>query len=258
MNTTQIPKIIHLCWLSGDKYPKLIEACIHSWKQQLPDYEIKIWNKDTFDLSSIPFVKEAYENRKWAFAADYIRLYALYHYGGIYLDSDVFVFKSFDSLLDNDVFTAIEYCLSDGSFTTNIEAAVIGAKAGHPFIKSCLDYYEGRHFVKANGTFDQTILPQIIGDIAEREYGFIRKPIEQNLEGGIKILTPASIAHAHIETRSIKSCFAIHLCEGGWYERGKFSVLKRFRSLLLRFFKQPLKTTYMLYWNRVLQKLIYR
>ena len=84
-----IPKQIHLCWLSGDPYPAKIEKCLASWKKHLPDYEVVLWDTERFDLESVPWVKQAFEAKKYAFAADYIRFYALYNYGGIYLDSDV-------------------------------------------------------------------------------------------------------------------------------------------------------------------------
>ncbi len=92
-DTEMIPKIIHYCWLSSEPYPEKIQNCIDSWKKILPDYEIKLWNMNNFDINSIDFVKEACSVKKWAFASDYIRLYALYNYGGIYLDSDVLIKK---------------------------------------------------------------------------------------------------------------------------------------------------------------------
>ena len=94
-----ISKVIHLCWLSGDPYPEKIKKCIDSWKRVLSDYEIILWDTKRFDLDSSIWVKQAFEAKKYAFAADYIRFYALYHYGGIYMDSDVEVLKSFDDLL---------------------------------------------------------------------------------------------------------------------------------------------------------------
>lgn len=84
-----IPKKIHFCWLSGDEFPPLIQYCIDTWEKVLPDYEIILWDTKRFDINSIAWVKEAFEAKKYAFAADYIRLYAVYTEGGIYLDSDV-------------------------------------------------------------------------------------------------------------------------------------------------------------------------
>ena len=89
-----IPKIIHFCWMSGDAYPEKIKKCIESWKQKLPDYEIWLWDTNRFDINQSIWVKEAFEAKRYAFCADYIRCYALYNYGGVYLDSDVEVLKS--------------------------------------------------------------------------------------------------------------------------------------------------------------------
>ena len=93
-----IPKVIHLCWLSGDKYPAAIQRCIDTWHKNLPDYDIWIWDAHRFDLQSSRWVRQAYEAKKYAFAADYIRLYALYNYGGIYLDSDVLIFEDLQEM----------------------------------------------------------------------------------------------------------------------------------------------------------------
>ena len=114
-----IPKRIHLCWLSGDPYPAKIGKCLASWKKHLPDYEVVLWDTKRFDLESSPWVKQAFEAKKYAFAADYIRFYALYNYGGIYLDSDVEVLRSFDPLLGLPYFAGAETA-------GTIEAAVLG------------------------------------------------------------------------------------------------------------------------------------
>ena len=85
-----IPKIIHYCWFGKGKYPRMMKKCIRSWKRNLPDYIIKCWNEDNFDIEAAPiYVRDAYKMRKFAFVSDYVRLYALYHEGGVYLDTDV-------------------------------------------------------------------------------------------------------------------------------------------------------------------------
>ena len=116
-----IPKIIHYCWLSGEPYPVLVEKCINSWKKNLPEYDFVLWDANRVDTISNLWLKQAYENKKYAFAADYIRFYALYYYGGIYLDADVEVLKTFNDLLDQKQFLGEE---AGG----DIEAAVIGAE----------------------------------------------------------------------------------------------------------------------------------
>lgn len=152
-----IPKIVHLCWLSGDPYPPKIAKCLKSWEKYLPDYEIILWDTKRFDLNSSIWVKQAFENKKYAFAADYIRFYALYHVGGIYLDSDVEVLKSFDDLLDLPYFVGAEKAQTP-------EAAIIGAEKGCDWIKRCLDYYQERTFVKEDGSLDIRKLPEIMDE----------------------------------------------------------------------------------------------
>ncbi len=150
-----IPKIVHYCWLSGDPVPDNLSKCMESWKRLLPDYEFMLWDKSRFDINSVAWVKEAYENKKYAFAADYIRLYAVYNYGGIYLDMDVEVRKSFNPLLNNGYILGYEK-------ENCIEAGIFGAEQGADWLKPCLEYYVGRHFIKSNGEFDTLPLPRIM------------------------------------------------------------------------------------------------
>ncbi len=152
-----IPKIIHFCWLSGDKYPPLIERCIASWKEKLSDYEFILWDTNKFDLNESKWVKQAFEAKKYAFAADYIRLYAVYNYGGIYLDSDVEVVKKFDDLLKLPYFIGTEgYGL--------LEAGIFGAEKGTSWIGDCLKHYENRNFIKNDESIDTRTLPSIMGE----------------------------------------------------------------------------------------------
>lgn len=95
-----IPKVIHYCWISGDPFPEKIQKCVDSWKRVLPDYEVVLWDYAKIHALNVRWCEEAIACKKYAFAADYIRFYALYNYGGIYLDSDVEVLKPFDDLLE--------------------------------------------------------------------------------------------------------------------------------------------------------------
>lgn len=135
-----IPKKIHFCWLSGDEFPPLIKYCIETWKKVLPDYEIILWDTNRFDINSVPWVKEAFDAKKYAFAADYIRLYAVYTEGGIYLDSDVEMIKSFDDLLDNKSFIGFE------AATGTVEAAIFGGESGLEWCKKAMAFYHDKHF----------------------------------------------------------------------------------------------------------------
>lgn len=167
-----IPKIIHYCWLSKDAYPENILKCIESWKTKLPDYEIMLWNLDKSEISSSAWVQEAFAYKKYAFAADYIRLYVLYHYGGIYLDSDVEVLKSFNDLLHLPYFIGLDSC-------GYIEAAVLACEPHNPWIKKCLVYYDDRHFVLNDDTLDTKPLPEIMKSILTKNYELV--PLNKSL-----------------------------------------------------------------------------
>ncbi len=147
-----IPKIIHLCWLSGDPFPTEIQKCLDSWKEHLPDYDIWLWDTTRFDINSTIWTQQAFRTKKYAFAADYIRLYALYNYGGIYLDSDVLVYKSFNDLLHLPYFIGCDQIRA-------FEAAVIGAQKGCGWIKDILDTYHNKSFIQEDGTYDTLPLP---------------------------------------------------------------------------------------------------
>ena len=94
-----IPKVIHYCWFGNSELPELEKKRLKSWQKKLSDYKIILWNENNSDLSECKYVQQAYENKKFAFVSDYIRIKVLYQYGGIYLDTDVEVLKSFDHLL---------------------------------------------------------------------------------------------------------------------------------------------------------------
>ena len=160
-----IPKIIHLCWLSGDKFPASIETCLDSWKIILPDYEIWLWDTQRFDINSTLWTRQAYEAKMYAFAADYIRLYALYNYGGIYLDSDVVVYKSFNDLLK------LPYFLGE-DITHCFEAAVIGAEPHQKWIKDIMDRYNGLSFIDSDGNYNTRTLPVVFRDQLTPKYQF--------------------------------------------------------------------------------------
>lgn len=146
-----IPKIIHFCWLSGEEYPQLVKDCLKSWKKHMPEYEVVCWNMEKIADIDNQYMREAISCRKWAFAADFIRFYALYNYGGIYLDSDVFVRSSLEKLSGHRAFSGIEYCISTKERICNIEAAVVGAEPQHPLINDCLNAFNNRKFILGGG-----------------------------------------------------------------------------------------------------------
>lgn len=131
-----IPKIIHFCWYGGGAYSETIKKCIRSWETLLPDYEIRRWDESNTPFESMPFLKILYKQKRWAFIADYVRLYAIFKHGGIYLDTDVEVIKPFDSLLHEEAFIAFQTEIGASKFPFN--TAVIGCQKGNSFVEQCL------------------------------------------------------------------------------------------------------------------------
>ena len=131
-----IPKTIHYCWFGGKEKPKSAQKCISSWKRFFPDYEIIEWNETNFDVLSNPYTKYCYDNNKWAYLSDYVRLKVVYENGGIYFDTDVEVVKVFDVLPEYDAFYGFEN-------KSNINTGQgFGAVAGHGTVKSMLQQYD--------------------------------------------------------------------------------------------------------------------
>lgn len=112
-----IPKIIHYCWFGGKELPDDLKEYINSWKEKCPDYQLIRWDESNFDYTKYRYSNEAYDHEKWAFVSDVARLYAVYNYGGIYLDTDVEVLKSFNDLLHLKGFIGAEdkYDLNTGA-----------------------------------------------------------------------------------------------------------------------------------------------
>lgn len=217
-----IPKIIHYCWLSNDPIPSNLQNYMDSWKKYLPDYEFIHWNFDRFDKSSSRWVSEAFDNKKYAFAADYIRLYALYHYGGIYLDMDVEVLKSFNPFLQLKTMMGWQYGKGNG-----LEVAAFGVEQHSSWVKLCLDTYEGRPFVLPDGSWDimQPLPLQIEKALLENGYDLVSVC---SLEDAMKIdetsrkiaifpatlFSPKSFADGLIRTTA--DTYSIHHFAGSW------------------------------------------
>ncbi|MGK6351559.1 glycosyltransferase family 32 protein [Parapedobacter sp. DT-150] len=219
-----IPKIIHYSWFSGEPIPTHIQELMATWKKFMPDYEYVLWDGKKLAEINNTFANEAVSVRKWAFASDFIRLYAVYHHGGIWFDTDIEVFKSFDSVLDNRMFIANEAgAKGHGNKYHWLTAHCFGAEKKHPFIKDCLDFYTERHFIRTtsknfppNFQFDLTISPEIMATVA-RNYGYDCdgfRDDEQLLKEGIHVY-PSDYFDSP-QYRSMKRVYSIHREAGGW------------------------------------------
>ena len=223
-----IPKIVHYCWLSGDKYPEKIEYCINTWRKYLSDYEFWLWDLNRFDIESSIWCSEAFKEKKYAFAADYIRCFALYNYGGIYLDSDVEVVKPFDDLLSLPYFIGKEKC-------TNLEPAIMGSEKGWELMNRMLSYYSDRHFIKPDGSFDMKPMPLIINEIAQ---DFLSYKLISNINDFSFDTSVLSVFNAdffspkisHVpEVNVTKDTYSVHHFEASWFpvEKKLFRIITK-------------------------------
>lgn len=158
-----IPKIIHYCWFGRGAMPELAVRCLDSWKKFLPDYQMKLWNEDSFDVNFNPYTQEAYEAGKFAFVTDYVRLYALYHEGGIYMDTDVEVLKPLDDLLNLTAFSGYE-----SNKFSNFPTGLMASEAGGIWVKEQLDFYKNVHFKKPDGSLNLTTNTETISTIMKQ------------------------------------------------------------------------------------------
>lgn len=224
-----IPKKIHFTWFSNDPFPPVVEKCMESWKRILPDYELIHWSSESIkDIDSV-FLHEALKKGKWAFAADFVRLYALYNEGGIYLDTDVEVYKSFDPLLDDEAFVGREnsYHLHRRGVIRYFSSHCMGGVRHHPYFKRCLEYYHNRHFIRSEEEwlpddlkYDQTTLPYIQAMIAAKLFHYdISERVRgvQVLKDGLKVY-PA--VYFDCEDRA-RDTYCKHYAMGGWRNEDK-------------------------------------
>nr|WP_308757663.1 glycosyltransferase [uncultured Bacteroides sp.] len=226
-----IPKIIHYCWLSGDPIPAKFQKCMDSWKKFLPDYEFMLWDLNRFDINQTQWVKQAFVSKKYAFAADYIRLYAVYTYGGIYLDMDVEVIRNLNELLMHPYLLGMES-------KESIEAGVFGATLHNEYIKMCLEYYENRSFIKVDGSYDMLPLPRIMYKVLNEHYTVKdRKAISIEESSDMVSLFPLEYltakSHRTGELMITHNTYTIHHFAGSWVPKS-YILKKRIYQLISR------------------------
>ena len=207
-----IPKTIHYCWFGRNPKPKLAKKCIKSWKKYCPDYEIIEWNEDNFDLNSAPlYVRQAYESKKWAFVTDYVRLWAMTEFGGIYMDTDVEVVKPLNQFLHHQAFSGFE---NDRAIPTGIMAC----EKGFALFTELLRFYDDKPFLNPDGTMNLTTNVEIITNMC-LEYGLIQNGEYQVIQGFVlypkDVFCPISWATGQLE--KTKNTAAIHWFAGSWH-----------------------------------------
>ncbi len=172
-----IPKIVHYCWFGKNPLPELEMECLASWKEHMPEWEYKWWNEETFDIASAPlYVRQAYEARKYAFVSDYVRLWALEKFGGLYIDVDFMVYRPFDELMN----TYAAFAGYEGSKRQPVMQGVIASEAHGAWVTDMLRTYDTRAFVKEDGSLDMYPNTQYFTDRLEAQ-GFVADGVEKDV-----------------------------------------------------------------------------
>ena len=229
-----IPKIIHYCWFGRNPLPELAQKCIASWKKYLPDYEIKEWNEDNFDVNIIPYTAEAYAMKKYAFVSDYARFWILHKYGGIYFDTDVEVIRPIDDIIARGNFMGFETDPNPAKGDASVNPGLgLGVAPGLGVIKKMLDYYENKHFICEANMRNQITVVHICTKVL-MENGLQNVEGIQKVDDDIYIYPAVYFCPINVTTGRIhveKNTRTIHHYAGTWVDK-TFS-LKEFVKRLL-------------------------
>lgn len=239
---TTIPKVIHYCWFGRNPLPPLAEKCIASWRKYLPDYEIKEWNEDNFDVNIVTYTSEAYHAKKYAFVSDYARFWILYHHGGIYFDVDVEVIKPIDDILERGPFAGLE------DVGTPLCGKVAGVAAGLglasyprlPLFGKVLEYYNSEHFITRKGKFNEMTVVYILTSLLSERTNVDVDNI--SVSDGLYIYPRDYFDPMVFQTKEIvltENTRCIHHYAGSWVDRKRQRGIKmhwkRLKNRLLRF-----------------------
>lgn len=225
-----IPKIVHYCWFGEKEKPDSVKKCIESWKKFLPDYQLMEWNEDNFNIEKLQYTKEAYAAKKYAFVSDVTRIESLYQYGGIYMDTDVEVLKTFTPLLDARCILGME---EKGYVATSFMAF----EKEHPLVKQFLNLYENINFLDENGQINTgTNVAKLTNMLMEK--GFVQENHYQELEEGIKIypkefFSPYDYINCHYNITENSYC--VHHFAVSWMskkEQVKKGIKKQLSKIL--------------------------
>lgn len=212
-----IPKIIHYCWFGGNPLPNSVKKCIKSWRKYCPDYQIIEWNEHNYDLSRNQYMLDAYREKKWGFVPDFARLDIVYRHGGIYLDTDVQIIRSFDSLLNQSSFFGFENSGKNELFV----ALGLGfaAEKGNELIKKVMDSYNQLSFYDVNGDINLIPSPQLNTKVFV-EYGFIMNNKLQEINGNYLFpndyFNPKSFKTGLLNIT--ENTYSIHHYDASWYD----------------------------------------
>ncbi len=230
-----IPKIIHYCWFGRGQKNELAQKCIESWKKHCSDYTFKEWNEDNFDLNSNKYVRQAYDNRKFAFVTDYVRLYALYNEGGIYMDTDVEVLKPLDEFLKHSAFSSFEN-------NNKIPTGIMAAEKGNEWIFDLMQEYTDLEFIDSQGNMDLTTNVERITNLTVEKYGLVQESSYQELGGGVVTMYPHDyFCPKDWQTGNIyltDNTHTIHHFSGSWHTEKEKKASEKNRKLRKKYLEK--------------------
>lgn len=242
-----IPKIIHYCWFGGNSLPESALKCIASWKKFFPDYEIKEWNESNFNVDIIPYTKEAYEAKKYAFVSDYARFWILYNYGGVYFDTDVKVIRPMDDIIAKGPFMGREagaylknICHTSGDGLAVAPGLGLGTSAGLQLYRDLLDTYATLHFKNADGSLNLKTIVCYTSEVLVK-YGLGNNNSEPQLVSDVWIY-PADYFCPMDHTRGCivtitERTRSIHLYDASWSNHSSIRYkLGKIKNFLMRTF----------------------
>lgn len=215
-----IPKVIHYCWFGRGKLPALAEKCIASWEKYFPDYEIKQWNEDNFDVNEIAYTREAYAEKKYAFVSDYARFKILYEHGGLYFDTDVEVLKPMDKILARGAFMGLERDVGTGTPSSSCVNPGLGLACapGLGLYKKILNRYSQEHFEISPGVYNPDTVVQFTSSVL-LEHGLKITPGIMEIDGifiyPTEYFCPKSFETG--KTTITENTYTIHHYTASWF-----------------------------------------
>ena len=220
-----IPKIIHYCWFGGKPLDELALKCIASWKKYFPNYEIIEWNEKNFDINQLEFMKKAYEDKKWAFVSDVVRLMVIYEYGGIYFDTDVEVISSYEDILKSSVKGFLGF---ENTKAVNTGLG-FGAEKEHPFIKELIAVYKDIDYRQYADNLSAIACPILTTNLM-KNYGYV---VEDKMQECCDFLIYPSEYFSPIEYTSGKmyktqKTHSIHWYNASWHTKEEKLKLKEY------------------------------
>lgn len=224
-----IPKVIHYCWFGKNPLPSLAIKCIESWEKYFPDYELKEWNEDNFDVNLIPYIRDAYAAKRYAFVSDYARFWILYHEGGLYFDTDVEVLKPMNDIIVKGPFMGRE---KGGTACPIAPGLGLGVNVGHVLYKELLDYYTTFEFILPNGAYNKKTIVEHTTEFLKK-YGLTLNNELEEVKGVWMYPTEyfCPLDYTTGELKITDNTYTIHHYMASWVSKSE-SLYKRLAQII--------------------------